>query len=98
MGPTHCRRRRFARCRWGHTVRPGYQAARRDHSAGGRLERYSELRVGGAAGNPTWVIRYRSRELIWLKHLGVPALLQEVAVSASLRLTLAFSGPATGHR
>ena len=57
-------RRRLARCRWVHTVRAGYRAARRDHPAGGRLERHSELRVGGAAGSAPRLICDRARELI----------------------------------
>src|SRR5262245_61219559 len=64
MGPFRCQRRRPAFCRWDHTVRTGYRAARRDHPAGGRLERHSELRVGSAAGSATWLICHRSRELI----------------------------------
>jgi hypothetical protein len=64
MGPSRRERRRLARCRWGHTVRTGYRAARRDHPARRRLERHFELGVGGAAGGPTWLLYYRSRESI----------------------------------
>src|SRR5258708_4765881 len=71
MGPSQRQRRRLARCRWVHTVRTGYRAARRDHPAGGRLERHSELRVGGAAGGTTWLLYYRSRELIAVTTLVV---------------------------
>lgn len=38
--------------------------------AGGRLDRHSELRVGGAAGATTGLLRYRSRALIPAAHHG----------------------------
>src|SRR5262245_39884188 len=68
MGPSQRQQRRFARCRWGHTVRTSYRGARRDPPAGGRLERHSEPRVGGAAGGTSWLIHDRSPELIVLLH------------------------------
>src|SRR5258708_26368584 len=71
MGPSQRQRRRLARCRWVRTVRTGYRAARRDHTAEGRLERHAELRVGGAAGGTTWLLYYRSRELIAVTTLVV---------------------------
>src|SRR5262249_54177043 len=71
MGPSQRRQRRLALCRWVHTLRAGYSAARRDHPAGGRLERHSELRVGGAAGGTSWLLCYRSRELISVPTLVV---------------------------
>ena len=58
--------------RWGHTVRTGYRAARRDHLAGRRLERHSELRLGGAAGGTAWLLCCCSRELISVPTLVVP--------------------------
>jgi hypothetical protein len=70
MGPSQRRRRRLARCRWVHTVRTGYRAARRGHLEGGRLERHSELRVGGAAGGTTRLLYYRSREVISFARAG----------------------------
>src|SRR5258708_29470288 len=70
MGPSKRRWRRLALGRWVHTVRTGYRAARRDHPEGGRLERHSELRVGGAAGGTAWILYHRSRELISVAHAG----------------------------
>src|SRR6185295_1196897 len=54
----------LARFRWVHTVRARYRAARRDHPAGGRLERHPELRVGGAPGSAPRLICDRTRALI----------------------------------
>jgi hypothetical protein len=48
----------------------GYRNPRRDHPEGRRLERHSELRVGGAAGCTTWLLYYRSREVICVTHTG----------------------------
>src|SRR5262249_40405250 len=70
MGPPRGQRRRLARFRWGHTVCTGYRNARRDHPEWGRLECHSELRVGGAAGCTTWLLYYRSREVICFTHTG----------------------------
>jgi hypothetical protein len=42
----------------------------RDHPAGGRLGRHSEPRVGGAAGCTTWLLYYRSREVISVTYTG----------------------------
>src|SRR5690242_87673 len=77
MGPAQRQQRRLALCRWVHSLRAGYWAARRDHPAGRRLERHSELRVGGAASGTTWLVYYRSREVISVAraggHRGAPA-------------------------
>src|SRR5690348_15142092 len=71
MGPPRGQRRRLAFYRCIHTVRARYRSARRDYFAGGRLERHSQLRLGGAAGGATWLLCCRSRELISVPMLVV---------------------------
>ena len=66
MGPSQREQRRLARCRWVHAVRTADRAGRREHAAGGRLERRAELRVGGAAGGTTWLICDRAREVTFV--------------------------------
>src|SRR6185295_20108577 len=50
---------------WVYAVRSCHWAARRHHSAGKRLERHAERGMARATGGATWLIYYRSREVIW---------------------------------
>ena len=69
------RRRGLALGRWDHTVCTDFGAARKDHFAGRRLERHAERRMGRATSGATWLIYYRSPEVIFVVYQPVrPAL------------------------